>query len=368
MKYAFITSNLHGGGAQKAMVTLASVMANQGHEAHLILLEDQGVYSVPPEVRKSALLGAGRKLTKGWLGKRWLAWSLRRHVLQLAVEQPFDAVISTLPFCDEICHLARLPRLWFRIANHLGAQIASASPAKAVKLNRRYRKMYQGANLICVSDGVAADMKNFLEGRINGLERIYNPFDFDAIRELSRQAAFAIPPEPYFVHAARFAPQKRHDLLIQAFGRSRSIAKLVLLCDPCAALGAMIALSPRRDDIIVSGFQANPYPWLARARVAVVCSDHEGMPNVLIDALACGTAVISTDCPSGPREILGETASRWLVPCGQADLLALALDDAFSANTRPKVDLSRFSIHEAVRGLEKIANWTPSVHGRPCAV
>ncbi len=368
VKYGFITTNLEGGGAQKAMVALAGIVAKRGHEAHLILLESRGVYAVPTTVKISTLMSPGRKLNTGWLGKHWLAWLLKRHVTRLARDRPFDAIISTLPFCDEVCRLAGLPRLWFRIANHLSAEISKANPSKAARLGPRYRKLYSDASLICVSDGVAHDMKTLLAGRVGQLERIYNPFDLEAIGALSKESAAGIPTEPYIVHAARFAPQKRHDLLIDAFGRTSMVAKLVLLCDPCPALDALIRKSPRQMDIQVVGFQLNPYPWLAGARVAVLCSDYEGMPNVLVDALACGTTVVSTDCPSGPREILGTTAAaRWLVPCGEVQALAWALDEAFEAGLQPSIDLTRFSVQEAVRCLERIAALAGASGDKACA-
>jgi hypothetical protein len=103
------------------------------------------------------------------------------------------------------------------------------------------------------------------------------------------------------------------------------------------------------------GFQ-NPYPWIAGAAL-VLCSDHEGMPNVLVEALACGTPVVATDCPSGPRELLGRDAPDWLVPTGDAAALADAIGRGLaSPGDAARVDLSRFAPgkpwpHEYEHGL-----------------
>jgi glycosyltransferase involved in cell wall biosynthesis len=96
----------------------------------------------------------------------------------------------------------------------------------------------------------------------------------------------------------------------------------VLLAAPDPALEAMIDARGLRERVVVAGFQKNPYPWMRAAELLVLSSDREGMPNVLVEALACGTRVVSTDCPSGPREVLRGELARWLAPCGDARALA----------------------------------------------
>jgi glycosyltransferase involved in cell wall biosynthesis len=111
------------------------------------------------------------------------------------------------------------------------------------------------------------------------------------------------------------------------------------------------------DRVLVAGFQTNPYQWMSHARLVVLCSDYEGMPNVLIESLICGTPVISTDCPSGPREILGDALPSALVPCGDARALADRIRDFLA--TPPSiadVDLSAYTIDQTVSAYEILAN------------
>jgi len=87
----------------------------------------------------------------------------------------------------------------------------------------------------------------------------------------------------------------------------------------------------------VAGFRSNPYPWMRACDLLVLSSDREGMPNVLVEALACGTRVVSTDCPSGPREVLRGDLARWLVPCRDPQALANAITAALDS-PRPGAD------------------------------
>jgi glycosyltransferase involved in cell wall biosynthesis len=98
---------------------------------------------------------------------------------------------------------------------------------------------------------------------------------------------------------------------------------------------------------------------MAGADLLVLCSDHEGLPNVLIEALACGTRVVSTDCPSGPREILAGDLARGLVPCNDVEALTVAIRAALTA-PKPDADalaaaLAPYSAERALDAWEALA-------------
>ena len=176
---------------------------------------------------------------------------------------------------------------------------------------------------------------------------------------LAAETPPSLPREPYIVHVGRFAPQKRHDLLFNAWRIAALPHKLVLLTPPSPALDTLIAAAGIAGSVIVAGFQQNPHPWIRAADALVLCSDHEGLPNVLIEALICGTQIVSTDCPSGPREIMAGALARLLVPAGDAQALAAALRAAVS-NPIPlaDVDLARFSDDTVAQGYESLsARW-----------
>lgn len=339
MSFALVVTNLRGGGAEKNMLRLAAKLAERGHRVRLILLEHRIEHEVPPGIELHALTPAGEELARGWFGKRRSAFRLRRLFRGLGLGADC-LTISTLPFADEVVAGARLPNVWFRIANTLSAEIDALgrrSPRKAARRLARYRRLYEGASLIAVSDGVADDLRNALGLRRARIVRIYNGFDLQAIREAAVRAEPEVPREPFVLHVGRFMPQKRHDLLFDAWRELSPPHRLVLLTVPSAELDELIASRGLQGRVLVAGFRPNPYPWMRAAELLVLCSDREGMPNVLVEALACGTRVVSTDCPSGPREILRGDLARGLVPCGDPKALARAMRDALAA-PRPGPD------------------------------
>lgn len=331
MNYVFFTTNLAGGGAEKALTKIGSALAARGHTVDFIVCEDRGVYAPPAGCRFHAL---SRDAAHGWLGKRYLAWRLHRHLRR----SDHDLLVSTLPFADEVAALARAPRHVCRIANTLSAELARLPAGKAQRRSVRYRELYGSRRLVAVSQGVATDMQSHFGIDANRISVIANPFDFAALRALAAEPCPARPADAYILHVGRFAAQKRHDLLLAAFAKADLPHRLVLLTPPDAKLAALIAQPGLARRVAIADFQANPYPWMAGAELLVLCSDHEGLPNVLIEALACGTRVVSTDCPSGPREILGGELAQWLVPCDDANALAQAMRAALAA-PKPAADL-----------------------------
>ncbi|APZ43812.1 glycosyltransferase [Acidihalobacter ferrooxydans] len=332
MNYALIVTNLAGGGAERAMLNLAALLTERGHHIDLILLENIVEHSVPNGIALHVVTPVGRT-GHGWLGKRLTALRLARLWRGINRRRTLDLSISTLPYCDEVVRLARLPRVRYRVANTLSAEIdrlARLTPTKAQRRRTRYRNLYDRQRLIAVSSGVAADLRERLDIDAN-IAVVYNPFDFERIRGLSAEPEPDLPARPYVIHVGRFSPQKRHDLLLDAWKLVGLDMPLILLCEPDGGLERMIAERGLTERVTVAGFHANPFPWIARAELLVLCSDHEGMPNVLVEALACGTRVVSTDCPSGPREVLTGDLARWLVPMSDPLALAATMRDALQA-------------------------------------
>jgi len=140
---------------------------------------------------------------------------------------------------------------------------------------------------------------------------------------------------PTIVYVGRAAPEKRLDLIMAAFQALSSKTPLRLLL-----------VGPTIEDLVVPpelaaggciqavGFQPNPLPYIAASDVLVLCSDFEGFGNVLVEAMGCGTQVVATDCPFGPREILGDGRYGQLVPTDDPSAIARAVQRALDPDGR----------------------------------
>lgn len=358
MRILLVTNDVVVGGAQGALVNLARGLTQRDHDVHLVLLDHLFEYALPPTLNVHTLTKRGERMPRGWFGKRQLSRKLRSLHASLTQEAEFDIVISTLPLADEVVSEARLENSYYRIATNLSAEIkVMGDTRKAKRRVRRYRRMYEGQKLIAVSEGVATDLRDHMDYSRAEITTIYNPFDFDEIRSLSKLDEPELPNEPFIIHAGRFDPQKRHDLLLDAFKAASLPHRLVLLTQPSSALSALISSRQLDNKVTITGFRDNPFPWYAAASALVLSSDYEGMPNVLIEALACGTPVVSTDCPSGPSELLQGEMRHWLVPCGDPNALAERMSEVILTN--PTIDpsmLTRFFKDAALDAVEKLGS------------
>jgi glycosyltransferase involved in cell wall biosynthesis len=209
------------------------------------------------------------------------------------------------------------------------------------------RRTYpQIEHIVAVSRGVAEDTARIARYPAERISVIPNPVITASLQEQARQACshpwFAGAPrhgEALIVGAGRLEEQKDFPTLLAAFARLRADrpARLVILGE--GAWRERLLQQARHlgiaADVDLPGFQTNPYAFLARADLFALSSRWEGSPNVLTEAMALGTPVVATDCPSGPREILDGGRYGPLVPVGDADALAAGLARALDAPTAP---------------------------------
>ena len=184
--------------------------------------------------------------------------------------------------------------------------------------------------IVAVSNGVADDLANVVGLPRECVTTIYNPTVHPQLLALAQARLehpwFAAGAPPVVLGVGRLGKSKDFPTLIKAFARLRTErpARLLILGgtdkvskwdesrDQLMALAAELGVV---DDVSLPGFVANPFAYMTRAAVFVLSSQYEGFPNVLVEALACGCPVVSTDCPSGPSEILDKGKYGRLVPC-----------------------------------------------------
>jgi glycosyltransferase involved in cell wall biosynthesis len=356
-----IIGSLRGGGAERVTLNLARKMLDIGCQVTILLLRPGIEYQIDYPLRIEILPRRRLALPKFLrsLDRLLIARSMRNAVARIERSfGPINLTLSSLSPPDRLLALAKLPNTYFMIHNTESQRLQRKGRFVQWRKKRIFRHTYNGKNIVTVSAGAAEDLLGPMGVKPGTIQTIYNPVDITWIKE---QASEYVPamPEAFLVHVGRFHRQKRHDLLLRAYAKSGVEGKLLLL-----GKGSRQAESDLRmlaqdlgitDKVVFAGFQANPYPWIKKARGLVLASDYEGLPTVILEALACGTPVISTDCPSGPAEILTGNLAGCLVPVGDEAALAGAIAQLWA--TPPVVEsavLDRFTPNTVVAQYLKL--------------
>ncbi|MBI5431131.1 MAG: glycosyltransferase [Nitrosomonadales bacterium] len=350
-RIALFVPTLHGGGAERVMANLAIAFCERGIGVDLVLLKAEGPYlrELPPGVRVIDL-DAPRLLA----GLAALARYLRR-------ERPL-AMLAAMNHANVGAMLAALlsrSRVPIVVSEHNAASVSlDQDPGiKTAVLKMLMRALYPRArNIVAVSQGVADDLGSLLHLDTNRIRVIPNPIVNGKIRALAEQPVshpwLSDKSVPVILAVGRLTLQKDFETLLRALGKAakqRPMRLMILgegeLRNTLESLVAELGLS---QVVALPGFVDNPYAYMKRADMFVLSSRWEGFGNVLVEAMACGVPVISTDCPSGPAEILENGKWGRLVPVGDADALALAMLDTLEhPGLSPAQRATDFSVDKA---------------------
>jgi glycosyltransferase involved in cell wall biosynthesis len=202
---------------------------------------------------------------------------------------------------------------------------------------------YRSDALVCVSKDMVKQYEAIF-GRTK-FQCIYNVVcdsELDSkMSEAVNDPWFDKNSSPLIIAAGRLAPEKGYPDLIKAMKIliKTTDARLAILGDgPLRpVLEALIEQEKLTDIVKLMGFQKNPYKYYSKARVSVLSSYVEGLPNVLVEAMACGCTPVSTDCPTGPREVLNGGEYGFLVPAHNPEAMAHAIKLAFEQPTSPEL-------------------------------
>lgn len=401
---AIYIENLDGGGVQAMRLKIARELVARGRRVAIVVGQAQGalVDRVPAGVSVTELPIASRLATAAG-AVQGSAGSPLSALAAAALGQDDDAALRHLPalarYLERTAPRALLAATPYRNLEALLACNVAGQPMRVVvsehndlrhghplrrgwsgrRLARLQRALYPTADaIVAVSRGVAEDVATRCDLPVERIQVVYNP----AVGpEIAALGAAPIPHPwlagdgpPVVLAIGRLGAAKDFPMLIRAFGRLRERlqARLIILGkdkDPrrteeriaqyrtqAAALGAAA-------DVDLPGFVANPYAWMARASVLAVSSRHEGFCNVIAEALACGCPVVSTDCPSGPSEILESGRFGRLVPVGDDTAMADALEATLAALPAPDLLRARgqeFSLARAVDRYEHLLFGAPT--------
>ena len=355
-KVALYLPSLRGGGAERVMVTLANGFAARGYVVDLVLATAEGPYLKD--------IDAGLRVVD--LKSPRVASSLPALVRYLRRERP-TALLSAMGHANVIAVLARgLARVPSRVVvsehNNFSISKVNASSWRGRWMGSLIARAYPRADgVVAVSGGVADDLARGIGLPRSSIKVVYNPVVTDALLTQSREAPahpWLQPGEPpVILGVGRLTAQKDFPILIHAFARLRQEREVRLLIlgegELRPQLTALVAELGLQADVALPGFADNPFAIMRHGSLFVLSSAWEGFGNVLVEAMACGTPVVSTACPSGPDEILEDGKWGRLVPVGDVEALAEAMQATLDEKNRPDDVAARaaeFSVERAVEG------------------
>ncbi|HYW79887.1 MAG TPA: glycosyltransferase, partial [Thermoguttaceae bacterium] len=299
------------------------------------------------------------------LGAHRVLASLPALVRYLKSVRP-DAILSMMAYANIVALWAhRLAKVATRtIVSERSAlphpnNLTGQSPLRERILRALRRRYYPWADaIVAVSDGVADELAFVARIPRERIRVIYNPVMRPQLREAMREPVdhpwFDEGQPPVLLAAGRLRPQKDFPTLIRAFAqvrRSRPL-RLVILGEGTQRqeLEELVRRLGLESYVSMPGFVANPYAYMARSSLFVLSSNREGLPGALIEAMCCGTPVIATDCPAGPREILCDGRFGQLIPIGEVDTMAQAIRKVLDEQlpSPPPDSWSRFEIDAVV--------------------
>ncbi len=396
---AMVIPSLAGGGAERTALRVAGGLAARGHDVDIVLFQPHVAYpaEVPEAARLIVLCGPrawarrdpsampanaqwrpqrvpvlqGARLAAG-LARDFPAAApmlLRRGALGRALrfaryaarERP-DILFANLPQAEHAAfYAARLagPRVFPPVV----PVIHNVVTLGARHTQRRRLLFPSAAHVVAVSRGVAENTAEAVGVPEERLSVIYNPAVMPAALRLAEEA----PDHPWFgdggppvvLGAGRLARQKDFPTLVEAFRRVRAVrpCRLMILGEgPMRSeLQSRVRALDLEGQVSLPGWAENPWAFMARAALFVLSSRHEGLGNVLVEALACGCPAVATDCPAGPAEILEDPAL--LAPVGDPEALAGVMLRALARpQDRPalRAKAARFSMERAVEGYEAV--------------
>lgn len=301
-KIAFILQDLTGGGAERTVANLSFELSKY-YEFYIIVFNGKDV-SYP---HKAKIIDVGLPPVKTKTGKILNVFRRSQAVKQLKRKYKFDIVISFMFSASIVNLFSKCKEITVSSARNY---MSAYGMSRSLYLQEKYvgdKSDY----VVAISEMVREDLiKNF---NVDGekITTIYNPCDFERLRKYSEESVdYSFDKKNYYyITIGRLVRQKGQWDLLKAFKLvhdQHPEARLIVLGtgeyeDNLKELGAKLGITPYIDFL---GFRDNPYAFLRHSDTFVLTSLHEGLGNVVLEAMACGVPVISTDCFAGPREIL----------------------------------------------------------------
>lgn len=327
-KVLFLINSLGNGGAERVVANSANKMADFGKDVTIITLNNNTDYEFNDKVKIISLnqkqdISTVMKLINIPIN----VFKINNIICKLENDSRFGLITSHLP----IMHLtSRLLLIRDRIVFVLHNPHHHMDPNNSLIFKLLLRLQYNYMKVVAVSKGVEEELTKKYGVKCCNITTIYNPIDVQKIIKLS-ESKFD-KQYKYFLFCGRLTKQKRPDILINAFhkGNFYKKYKLVLLGqgELMDDLKKQVKELGIENEVVFAGWKANVYEWMKNCEMMISTSDYEAFPMNLLEAFACSAKVVAIDCDFGPREILVNDFSKYLVKMNDMDLLIKAIDEA----------------------------------------
>lgn len=334
IKILFVINSLEGGGAEKVIIKILKQINNEIFICDVALLRKKGIYI--NQVKENVnIYDLGVKSEK--IG-RYIPQAVKKLI---DLEKRYDLVFSLMWESNIINLIASLFSKKKRIISerinlieYINRSFPNLKRYFALLLTKLF---YRKTNLIITpSYGLKNQLINFFKIKVKNVKVIPNPFDLDGIRTFSREEIDI--KFPYILFVGRLHKQKNIPLLLKALKNLKVTDVRLLLIGEGQEKENLINFANElsiSERVIFMNFQENPYKYMNKAICLVLPSYYEAFPNVLVEAMASGCPVISTDCPFGPSEIIENEKNGLLIKVNDKEGLTEALKRVISdANFR----------------------------------
>lgn len=317
-----VINSLAGRGGERSVLTLAEGFLRRNCEVHIIYFASKIEYQLNPSIHYHFINLRSFK----WVAPKALRYKMMSNKVDKFISQAIpnhDLILSNLNQANLIMANSKFKDIAYIIRNTFSEERTAESSKRREQRNRLFAKAFVKHPCIGVSQGVSEDLVQYLQpylakGKSIQAHTIYNSFDKQQILQLADE--YTVDEGEYIVHVGAFSYAKNHELLLHAYAKSTQKMPLLLLGqgkseDKIKQLANELGV---QDKVKFIGFQSNPYPYIKQAKGMVLSSRYEGFVRVIVEALSLDVPVISTDCKSGPNEIL---KPHNLSPVGNVDAL-----------------------------------------------
>lgn len=343
-KILFCTDSLIMGGQEKVSIDYLKMLSeNSEYEISLLINEDNGevgnifINDIPKKIKYKFVIekeiisqiNKYRELKKGnliykilynyYLGKR--KKSYLKNIKEIVKKEEYDYLIDfTCQLPTELCDT--------RVISWVHTDINSWKEKRIKELGKKIEKI---GKLIVLNESNKKDLKKLFYNDENKIEKLYNPFDIEKIKEISLDKSLLtirekeLIEDKYFLACCRLDKLKDIDTLIESYKvlkeKYNIKEKLYIIGDgeEKERLENLVKKYKLENNILFLGLQKNPYVWMRNAKFFIHSSFREGLPTVIVEALITNGMVVSSDCPVGPREILEDERYGILFPVGDKE-------------------------------------------------